>query len=58
MVLIIINRHLFLSRYSLTEIKENPGQTSQRSPSNKEKASPNVCLSIYICRKYNFFHKE
>lgn len=56
MVILYTDRHLFLSHYSLTEIKEISGQTSQRSPSNKEKASPNVCISIYI--KYNFIHKE
>lgn len=45
----ITDNHVFLSHFSLTEIKEIPGQTSQRLPSNKEKSSPNVCIFISMC---------
>lgn len=42
----LVDNTLFLSLFSLTEIKEIPGQTSQRLPLNKEKSSPNVCIFI------------
>jgi len=53
--IIITEKHLFLSPYSLTEIKEIPGQISQRLPSNKEKASPiaNISISIYKIQFYS-----
>lgn len=42
--LIIIFIIYLLSYFSLSEIKEIPGQTSQRLTLNKEKGSPNVSI--------------
>lgn len=42
---------MYILYFSLTEIKEIPGQTSQRLTSNKEKVSPNVCI-LYMILNY------
>lgn len=43
----MIDHYCYILFFSLTEIKEVPGQTSQRLTSNKEKGSPNVRIKQF-----------